>query len=217
MVAYRFEVSRGGKCVARHLEGFSGILQVDGYSAYTSMLKERAKSGSNETIKLAGCWAHVRRTFYELHLGGINDAATVSITAMTGRWKVEDEIRGSDAETRAKRRQETSAAIVAALFQLWEKELSKVSGKAKTAEAIRYALTRREALCRNRLVERAIRPQTITRKNSLFAGSEGSGETWATIAKLLQTAKMNNVDPLAWLSQTLTRIATVGPPPILSC
>jgi transposase len=79
MVAYRFEVSRGGKCVARHLEGFSGILQVDGYSAYTSMLKERAKSGSNETIKLAGCWAHVRRKLYELHIGGINDAATVSI------------------------------------------------------------------------------------------------------------------------------------------
>jgi transposase len=221
MVAYRFEDSRGGKCVARHLAGFSGILQVDGYSAYTSMLKERAKSGSNETIKLAGCWAHLRRKFYELHVGGINDAATASITAMTELWKVEDEIRGSDAETRARRRQETSAAIVADLFQLWEKELSKVSGKSKTAEAIRYALTRREALehfltdgrveIDSNIVERAIRPQTITRKNSLFAGSEGGGETWATIATLLQTAKMNGVDPLAWLSQTLTRIANRWP------
>ena len=119
------------------------------------------------------------------------------------------------------RRQETSAAIVADLFELWEKELSKVSGKSKTAEAIRYAMTRREALERfltdgrieidSNIVERAIRPQTITRKNSLFAGSEGGGETWATIATLLQTAKMNNVDPLAWLSQTLTRIANGWP------
>jgi len=61
------------------------------------------------------------------------------------------------------------------------------------------------------IVERAIRPQTITRKNSLFAGSQGGGETWATIATLLQTAKMNNVDPLAWLSQTLTRITNRWP------
>jgi transposase len=185
------------------------------------MLKERAKSGSNETIKLAGCWAHVRRKFYELHVGGINDAATTSITAMTGLWKVEDEIRGSDAETRARRRQETSAGIVADLFQLWEKELTKVSGKSKTAEAIRYAMMRREALehfltdgrveIDSNIVERAIRPQTIARKNSLFAGSEGGGETWATIATLLQTAKMNGVDPLAWLSQTLTRIANGWP------
>lgn len=98
-----------------------------------------------------------------------------------------------------------------------EKELGKVFGKSKTAEAIRYALTLREALERfltdgrieidSNIVERAIRPQTITRKNSLFAGSEGGGRTWATVATLLQTAKMNNVDPLDWLSQNLTRIA----------
>ncbi|WP_370881192.1 transposase domain-containing protein [Rhizobium mesoamericanum] len=62
-----------------------------------------------------------------------------------------------------------------------------------------------------REIERAIRPQTITRKNSLFAGSEGGGRTWATLATLLQTAKMNNVDPLDWLSQTLTRIAKGWP------
>jgi transposase len=78
-------------------------------------------------------------------------------------------------------------------------------------------ITRREALERfltdgrieidSNIVERAIRPQTITRKNSLFAGSEGGGQTWATVATLLQTAKMNDVDPLTWLTQTLTRIA----------
>ncbi|WP_434729599.1 IS66 family transposase [Rhizobium binae] len=221
MVAYRFEDSRGGDCVARHLAGFSGILQVDGYSAYTSLAKTRAKTGSNEPIQLAGCWAHLRRKFYDLHISGVSQAATESIVAMTELWKFEDEVRGKNAESRAARRQEESAAIVASLFELWEKELGKVSGKSKTAEAIRYALTRREALERfltdgrieidSNIVERAIRPQTITRKNSLFAGSEGGGRTWATVATLLQTAKMNGVDPLDWLSQTLTRIAQGWP------
>nr|WP_245331318.1 IS66 family transposase [Mesorhizobium sophorae] len=221
MVAYRFEDSRGADCVARHLAGFGGILQVDGYSAYTNLVKARAKAGGNETIRLAGCWAHLRRKFYDLHISGISQAATVTITAMTELWKVEDEVRGKDAGSRAALRQEKSAAIVASLFDLWEKELHKVSGKSKTAEAIRYALTRREALERflmdgrieidSNIVERAIRPQTITRKNSLFAGSEGGGRTWATVATLLQTCKMNGVDPLAWLSQTLTRIAQRWP------
>lgn len=221
MVAYRFEDSRGAECVARHLSGFSGILQVDGYSAYSNLAKARAKTGSNETIQLAGCWAHLRRKFYDLHVSGVSHTATDTIVAMTELWKVEDEVRGKDAGTRARRRQETSSVIVTSLFELWEKELGKVSGKSKTAEAIRYALTRREALERflmdgrieidSNIVERAIRPQTITRKNSLFAGSEGGGRTWATLATLLQTCRMNSVDPLNWLSQTLTRIAQGWP------
>ncbi|SDN52553.1 IS66 family transposase [Ensifer sp. YR511] len=221
MVAYRFEDSRGADCVTRHLAGFTGILQVDGYSAYTSLAKTRAKTGSNETVQLAGCWAHLRRKFYDLHISAVSQAATDTVLAMTELWRIEDEVRGKDADSRAARRQEKSSATVASLFELWEKELGKVSGKSKTAEAIRYALTRREALERfltdgrieidSNIVERAIRPQTITRKNSLFAGSEGGGRTWATVATLLQTCKMNGVDPLDWLSQTLTRIAQGWP------
>jgi transposase len=221
MVAYRFEDSRGAECVARHLAGFNGILQVDGYGAYTSMIKAQAKAGRNEQIQLAGCWAHLRRKFYDLHVSGISQAATDTVTAMTKLWKIEDEVRGKNADIRAAFRQEQSETIVARLFDRWEKELGKVSGKSKTAEAIRYAFTRREALERfltdgrveidSNIVERAIRPQTITRKNSLFAGSEGGGRTWATLATLLQTCKMNSVDPLDWLSQTLSRIAQGWP------
>lgn len=221
MVAYRFEDSRGAECVARHLAGFNGILQVDGYGAYTSMIKAQAKAGRNEQIQLAGCWAHLRRKFYDLHVSGISQAATDMVTAMTKLWKIEDEVRGKNADIRAAFRQEQSETIVARLFDRWEKELGKVSGKSKTAEAIRYAFTRREALERfltdgrveidSNIVERAIRPQTITRKNSLFAGSEGGGRTWATLATLLQTCKMNSVDPLDWLSQTLSRIAQGWP------
>ncbi len=221
MVAYRFEDSRGAECVARHLAGFNGILQVDGYGAYTSMIKAQAKAGRNEQIQLAGCWAHLRRKFYDLHVSGISQAATDTVIAMTKLWKIEDEVRGKNADIRAAFRQEQSETIVARLFDLWEKELGKVSGKSKTAEAIRYAFTRREALERfltdgrveidSNIVERAIRPQTITRKNSLFAGSEGGGRTWATLATLLQTCKMNSVDPLDWLSQILSRIAQGWP------
>lgn len=219
MVAYRFEDSRGGDCVARHMRGFAGILQVDGYSAYAQFAK--AKAGTNETVTLAGCWAHRRRRFYELHINGTSRVATQSVTVMAGLWKVEDEIRGQDPAIRATGRQKRSAAIVAELFALWETELRRIPGKSKLAEAIRHAIARRQALERfivdgrieidSNIVERAIRPQTIVRKNAIFAGSDGGGRTWATIATLLQTCRMNDVDPLAWLTQTLECIADRWP------
>ena len=218
MVAYRFEDSRGGQCVERHLAGFAGILQVDGYAAYNRLARS---AGANEGVRLAACFAHVRRRFYELHVNESSHLATQTVTMMAGLWQIEADIRGQDPATRVKVRQEKSAAIVAALFDLWEKELPRLSGKSKLAEAIRYATSRRIALERflrdgrieidSNIVERAIRPQTITRKNALFAGSHGGGRTWATIATLLQTAKMNNVDPHAWLTQTLERIAQRWP------
>jgi transposase len=218
MVAYRFEDSRGGECVERHLAGFAGILQVDGYAAYNRLARP---AGANEGVRLAACFAHVRRRFYELHVNESSHLATQTVTTMAELWAIEAEIRGLDPDTRVKARLERSAAIVATLFDLWEKELPRLSGKSKLAEAIRYALSRRTALERfltdgrieidSNIVERAIRPQTITRKNALFAGSHGGGRTWATIATLLQTAKMNDVDPHAWLTQTLERIARGWP------
>jgi len=109
----------------------------------------------------------------------------------------------------------------AELISLWQKTLPRISGKSKLAEALRYAIARREIFERfltdglieldSNIVERAIRPQTITRKNSLFAGSDGGGRTWATIATLLQTCKMNAVDPVAWLTKTLERVANQWP------
>src|SRR3546814_20940216 len=101
MVAYRFEDSRSAEGVARHLAGFGGILQVDGYSAYTNLDKARAKAGSNETIRLAGCWAHLRRKFYDLHISGVSHAATDTIIAMTELWQVEAEVSAHDSERRA--------------------------------------------------------------------------------------------------------------------
>ncbi|MCL6653253.1 transposase [Agrobacterium rubi] len=102
---------------------------------------------------------------------------------------------------------ERAAEIVRDLFALWQTTLPRVSTKSKLAEALRYSIKRRDVFERfltdgrveidSNIVERAIKPQAITRKNSLFAGSDGGGRTWATIATLLQTAKMNSVDPQA--------------------
>ena len=170
MVAYRFEDSRGGDCVARHLAGYTGILQVDGYSAYTRLAKTGTGT-SNETVTLAGCWAHLRRRFYELHLNGSSRLATQTVTTMAALWKIENEIRGVAPAARMAARQQRSAAIVAELFNLWEMELPRISGKSKLAEAIRYATSRRKVLeyflidgrveIDSNIVERAIRPQTM--------------------------------------------------------
>lgn len=218
MVAYRFEDSRSGECVLRHLHGYRGILQVDGYAAYNKLVR---KGGGNDGPRLAGCWAHSRRRFYELHAAGDSQVATTTVERMADLWKLEAEVRGKSPEVRAAVRQAVSAPIVTELFLLWQKTLPRISGKSKLAEALRYAIARREIFERfltdglieldSNIVERAIRPQTITRKNSLFAGSDGGGRTWATIATLLQTCKMNAVDPVAWLTQTLERIANQWP------
>jgi transposase len=218
MVAYRFEDSRGGESAERHLAGYKGLLQVDGWGAYNRLAEAKRAGGP---LTLAACWAHLRRKFWELHVAGISHVASETVERMAALWAVEEEIRGNDPETRRATRQDQSAAIVTELWTFWEQELRRISGKSKLAEAIRYARSRREALERfihdgrldidSNAVERAIRPQTITRKNALFAGSDGGGRTWATIATLLQTAKMNDIDPFAWLTQTLQRIAAGWP------
>ena len=218
MVAYRFEDGRGGDHPARHLAGFTGILQVDGYTAY-KRLGDPARSAAPMT--LAACWAHLRRKFYELHIAGSSLTATWTVERMAALWRLEAEIRGRPAAARQIARQKTAGPIVAELFERWTSELDRMPRKARTAEVIRYALPRRAALecflhdgrveLDSNIVERAIRPQTITRKNALFAGSDGGGRTWATLATLLTTAKLNGIDPHAWLTLTLERIASGWP------
>jgi transposase len=218
MVAYRFEDSRGGECPAQHLAGFSGLLQSDGYAAYKRLADPHRAGGP---VTLSACWAHLRRYFYELHIAGVSDTATWTVERMVALWRVEEEVRGRTPEIRLAARRTTSAPIVAELFERWEAELKRIPRKSKLAEAIRYGTRRRADFTRflhdgrldidSNTVERNIRPQTITRKNSLFAGSDGGGRTWATLATLLTTAKLNDVDPEAWLKLTLERIANGWP------
>jgi transposase len=217
MVAYRFEDSRSGDCAARHLGDYRGILQCDGYAGYRKLASAPRANG----LRLAGCWAHLRRRFFDLHANGESVVATATVEQMKLLWAVEDGVRGHSPEARQATRRATSVGVVQALFDLWERELPRISGKSKLAEAIRYARSHRAALLLfledgrveidSNIVERAIRPQTITRKNSLFAGSVGGGRTWASIATMLQTCKMNGVDPYAWAKLTLERIANRWP------
>jgi transposase len=217
MVAYRFEDSRSGECAARHLGDYRGILQCDGYAGYRKLAGGPHSNG----MRLAGCWAHLRRKFFDLHANGESVIATVTISEMRQLWAVEDQVRGQSTQARLAARRASSVAIVQALFDLWERELPRISGKSKLAEAIRYARSHRKALelfladgrveIDSNIVERAIRPQAITRKNSLFAGSVGGGRTWAAVATMLQTCKMNDVDPYVWMKQTLERIANRWP------
>lgn len=217
MVAYRFEDSRSGDCAARHLGDYRGILQCDGYAGYRKLASAPRANG----LRLAGCWAHLRRRFFDLHANGESVIATATVEQMKSLWAVEDNARGQSPEARLAMRRATTVGVVQTLFDLWERELPRISGKSKLAEAIRYARSHRAALLLfledgrveidSNIVERAIRPQTITRKNSLFAGSVGGGRTWASIATMLQTCKMNGVDPYAWAKLTLERIANRWP------
>lgn len=217
MVAYRFEDSRSGDCAARHLGDFRGILQCDGYAGYRKLASAPRANG----LRLAGCWAHLRRRFFDLHANGESVVASATVEQMKLLWAVEDDVRGQSPEARLALRRAMSVGVVQALFDLWERELPRISGKSKLAEAIRYARSHRAALLLflddgrveidSNIVERAIRPQAITRKNALFAGSVGGGRTWAAIATMFQTCKMNGVDPYAWAKLTLERIANRWP------
>jgi transposase len=167
MVAYRCEDSRATECVARHLSGYLGILQVDGYGAYSKLVR---KDGGNDGVLLAGCWSHSRRKFYELHVAKSSKVATETVERMVKLWEIEETVRGRHPEVRVAARQEISAVIVRDLFTFWQAMLPRVSGKSKLAEALRYAISRRDIFERfltdgrveldSNIVERAIRPQS---------------------------------------------------------
>lgn len=213
-VVYRYAPDRKGERPLAHLAGFNGILQVDGYGGY-------AKLGRSNTVVLAFCWAHVRRRFYELAAAGPAPIASEALARITDLYRIETEIRGLDPQTRREVRQARSRPILAALEPWLRAKLDLISHKTKLAEAIRYALSRWDGLCRfaedgrieidNNIVERSIRPLALTRKNALFAGSDGGAEHWAVVATLIETCKLGGIDPLAYLTDAITRIVNGHP------
>ncbi len=142
MVAYRFEDSRSGDCAARHLGDYRGILQCDGYAGFSKPASVPRANG----LRLAGCWAHLRRRFFDLHANGELVVASATVEQMKLLWAAEGEARGQSPEARLATRRATSVGVVRALFDLWERELPRISGKSKLAEAIRYARCHRAAL-----------------------------------------------------------------------
>lgn len=213
MVAYVYAADRKGERAEAHLGDFAGILQVDGYGGYAALARRR------QQISLAFCWAHVRRKFFEL--ADTSPVATEVQRRIALLYVIEDEVRGTPTEQRQHMRDERSRVIVDDLHQYLEARNRQVSAKARLGEAIRYALTRWDGLSRflddgrvdldNNTVERSIRPLALNRKNALFAGSDEGGDNWAAIATLIENCKLSGINPNAWLTETLTRLANGHP------
>lgn len=211
---YFYSPDRKAERPATHLEGFSGILQVDGYAGF-----ERLTAGGD--IVLAACWAHARRKFYDVHEATGSPIAAEALRRIAELYAIEASIRGRTAEQRQQVRNVNARPVINAMKPWLENELTRIPGRSALAEAIRYALARWEELFRflhdgrieldNNPVERAIRPIALGRKNHLFAGSDGGGVRWATVCSLVATAKLNGVEPFAYLKDVLERMTNGHP------
>jgi len=208
-VAYVYSPDRKAERPIAHLAGFKGVLQVDGYAGYRA-LSERGD------VQLAFCWSHVRRRFYELAASGPAPIASEALERIARLYAVENDIRGHSAEERHAVRQDRSRPILNDLEPWLRAKLALISQKTRLAEAIRYALSRWDGLTLfvgdgrieidSNVVERAIRPIALNRKNALFAGSDGGGEHWAVIASLIETCKLISVEPHNYLTDIITRL-----------
>jgi transposase len=207
---YFYSPDRRSERPAGHLERFKGVVQVDGYPGF-----ERLCAGGQ--IQLAACWAHARRKFYEVHQATGSPVAAEALRRIAELYAIEATIRGQTAEARQNARRAKSLPLVEAMKSWLEAELNRLPPRGGLADAIRYALTRWTALCRflhdgrieldNNTVERAIRPIALGRKNHLFAGSDGGAARWAIIASLLATAKLNDVEPFAYLKDVMEHLS----------
>ena len=163
------------------------------------------------------CWAHCRRKFHDLEQAHGSPLAREALERIAALYAIEDEIRGRPPEERKQVRQARARPLLQALHDWFEVSLTKLSRKSDTTAAIRYALTLWPALTRycddghleidNNAAERSLRAVTLGRKNYLFAGSDAGGERAAVIYSLIGTAKLNGLDPEAYLREVLTRIA----------
>ena len=212
---------------ARHLQDFTGILQADAYSGYNGLYDPLRAPGA---ITAALCWAHARRQFFELadiaanarrgkNAAAISPVALEAVKRIDTLFDIERGINGLSAEERLRVRREQSAPLVAALEVWLREERSRLSRSASVAKPIDYMLKRWGSFARflddgricltNNAAERALRGFALGRKSWLFAGSERGADRAAAMATLIMTAKLNDVDPLAWLADVLARIADI--------
>jgi transposase len=210
---------------ARHLHGFTGILQADAYSGYNELYDPARPQGP---ITAALCWAHARRQFFELadiaanarrgkNAAAISPIALEAVKRIDALFDIERGINGQSAEERLRVRREQSAPLLAALEAWLREQRSRLSRSSSVAEPIDYMLRRWDRFVRfiddgrvcltNNAAERALRGFALGRKSWLFAGSERGADRAAVMATLITTAKMNDVDPQAWLADVLARIA----------
>jgi len=211
-VIFRYSPDRKGERPQEHLKDFSGILQADAYGGFQDLYdRER------EPLTEAACWAHARRKYFDLHAATGSPVALEALERIGALYKIEEECRGQSSEKRRAARQQHAVPRLTELQEWLEATLRKTSKKSDLAGAIRYTLTRWTALTRycedgrieidNSAAERALRCVALGRKNYLFAGSDAGGERAAAFYTLIGTAKLNGLDPEAYLREIFTRIA----------
>ena len=208
-VLYHYSPDRKGEHPRAHLASFRGILQADGYAGYAGLYQR----GVTE----AACWAHARRKFFDVHAATGSPLAQEALHRIAALYAIEAEIRGQPADVRLAVRAVRSAARFTELKAWLDNTLGRIPGKGSLAGAIRYTLSRWEALTLglrdgracldNNAAERTMRPITLGRKNWLFAGANAGGERAAAVYTLTETAKLNALDPRDYLRQALERIA----------
>jgi transposase len=209
-VWFAYSPDRKGEHPAQHLKKFRGTLQADAYAGFNQLYEDGR-------IQHASCFAHVRRHFYDLDQAHASPIAREALQRIGALYGIEEQIRGKPPDERRRVRQEQSKPLLDSLQQWFEAMLSKLSRKSDTTAAIRYALSRWEALTRfiddghieidNSAAERSLRGVALGRKNYLFAGSDRGGERAAVIYSLIGSAKLNGLDPEAYLRDVLTRMA----------
>jgi transposase len=209
-VWFAYTPDRKGEHPQAHLREFTGTLQADAYAGYGGVYQDGR-------VKESACMAHVRRPFYDLYAAHKSAVAKEALERIAALYAIEDEIRGRSAEERREVRNERSRPLLESLKQWLEETLGKLSKKSDTTRAIHYALGRWEALLRycddghleidNNSAERSLRAVVLGRKNYLFAGSDAGGERAAALYGLIGTAKLNGLNPEAYLREVLSRIA----------
>lgn len=208
---------RGAEHAMTLLGGYRGIVQCDGYAPYKQL--QRGRAGNAVTV--AFCWAHLRRRFYEIAKGGSAPIAEEALRRIASLYRIEAQIRGNTAAERRAVRQAKSKALVDELKSWLQAQLARASTKSAIALAIRYGLNHWEGLERfledgrieidSNVVERSMRPIALNRKNALFAGHDTGAENWACLATLIETCKLNGVDPHAYLTDVLTKLVDLWP------
>lgn len=207
---YFYSPDRKGEHPAAHLKAFKGALHADGYAGFNAIFER-------QPIIEAACWAHVRRKFFDVHASNGSPVAKEALERIGALYGIEAEARGRPPDERQRLREQRSKPLLNALHAWLAETNTKLSQKTDLAAAIRYTLARWKALTRfvgngrlevdNNAAERAIRPLALGRKNYLFAGSDAGGDRAAAIYSLIETAKLNGIDPEAYLRDIIGRIA----------
>lgn len=220
-IVYMFAEDRKAIRAKQLFGDYHGILQVDGYAAYKGLIKN-----GGHLVQLAFCFAHARRKFWDVHVATRSPIAAEALQRIAMFYAIEDRIRGLPAAHRAAVRQTDTRPLIEDFKPWLEARLLEVSKKSGLGKAIRYTLNHWEGLTRfiddgrieidSNTVERSIKPIGLGKKNYLFAGSEGGAETWATLASLINTAKLHDIDPRHYLTDVLERIVS-GRIKIISC